>query len=880
MTPFLKYVAADLKQKYGNDLSHVCIVFPNKRAALFFNDYLADDTSRPIWAPQYLSISELLRSFSGYEQADPIETICRLYNIFVETTGNHASLDFFWGWGERLLADFEDIDKNNVDAKRLFRHLRDIKELENNDWADERQEEILKEFFNDFSLKKNSEIKERFLLLWNNLYAIYEQLNNGLKAEGLAYEGAIYKDAVERLRFGLTPTDAKQKYAFVGFNVLTQTETDFFTLLKDAGKALFYWDYDKLYIDEGTTFEAGTFLKQNLKKFPNELKEESIFNNFTQEKEIDFVAAPTENTQAKSVYPWLKKHLSKEEKKTAIVLCNEVLLQSVLHAIPDSVQNINITKGFPLAQTQAFSFIEELAQKSEGLSPLHFIETLLEKVQHTAKNYKNEKKDGDGNGKFEQELYAESYFQVYTILNRFHQLISAGRLPIETLTLHKLIRQVVRQASIPFHGEPAIGIQIMGVLETRCLDFENILMLSVNEGNLPQKNHDNSFIPYCIKKEFSLTTAEHKTAVYAYYFYRLIQRAQHIRLVYNSSTEGMVKGEMSRFMTQLLVETELPIKHYTLYEKVGKEIKQLETIKKSQNLPEILQEISPSAINSYLRCQLQFYFQRIARLKDVPSPSDVIEYNTFGTIFHRVAEKIYDKRITQHKGLVSEDFLKGLLDKNGEITITKYIRETFQENELAPNVVIEQVVKNYIKLLIQYDLKLAPFKIEGTEKNTELSLEVPYKEGVTTIKLKGNIDRLDLIEIDGVTTLRVVDYKTGGKSVSPTFEQLFIPGKNHPHYVLQTFLYALTLLESSPYPIAPALFFVHQAANEEYSPYIKIGPERKKQYLYDFREIAKEFQEGITHILEEILCPDTEFKATDEPRICETCPYTKLCNRN
>ena len=405
-------------------------------------------------------------------------------------------------------------------------------------------------------------------------------------------------------------------------------------------------------------------------------------------------------------------------------------------------------------------------------------------------------------------------------------------------------------------------------------------MLSVNEGNLPQKNHDNSFIPYCIKKEFGLTTAEHKTAVYAYYFYRLIQRAKHIRLVYNSSTEGMVKGEMSRFMTQLLVETELPIKHYILYEKIDKEIKQLETIKKPQNLPEILQEISPSAINAYMRCQLQFYFQRIARLKEVPSPSDVIEYNTFGTIFHRVAEKIYNVRLTQHKGLVSEEFLKSLLDKDGEITITKYIRETFQENELTPNVVIEQVVKNYIKLLIQHDLKLVPFKIEGTEKNTEVSLEVPYKDGFKTIKLKGNIDRLDLIEIDGLTTLRVVDYKTGGKSVSPTFEQLFISGNNHPHYVLQTFLYALTLVDSSHYPIAPALFFVHQAANDEYSPYIKIGPERKKKYVYDFREIAKDFKESITHLLEEILCPDTEFKATDDSHTCATCPYAKLCNRN
>ena len=878
MTPFLKYVAADLRQKFGNDLSHVCVVFPNKRAALFFNDYLAEETSQPIWAPQYLSISELLRSFSAYNQADSIDTICRLYNIFVETTGNHASLDFFWGWGERLLADFEDIDKNNVDARRLFRHLRDIKELENNDWADEKQEEILKEFFNDFSLKKNSEIKERFLLLWNNLYAIYEQLNNDLKAEGLAYEGAIHRDAVERLRLGLIPIKAEQKYAFVGFNVLTQTEKDFFALLRDKGNALFYWDYDKLYVDEGTTFEAGTFLKQNLINFPNELKDDGIFNNFTKDKKIDFVAAPTENTQAKSTYTWLNEHLSKEEKKTAIVLCNEVLLQSVLHAIPDSVQNINITKGFPLAQTQAFSFVEELAQKSECLSPLDFIETLLEKVQCTAKNEKNKKRDNVND--FEQELYAESYFQVYTILNRFHLLISSGKLPIETVTLHKLIRQVVRQTSIPFHGEPAIGLQIMGVLETRCLDFENILMLSVNEGNLPQKNHDNSFIPYCIKKEFGLTTAEHKTAVYAYYFYRLIQRAKHIRLVYNSSTEGMVKGEMSRFMTQLLVETELPIKHYILYEKIDKEIKQLETIKKPQNLPEILQEISPSAINAYMRCQLQFYFQRIARLKEVPSPGDVIEYNTFGTIFHRVAEKIYNVRLTQHKGLVSEEFLKSLLDKDGEITITKYIRETFQENELTPNVVIEQVVKNYIKLLIQHDLKLVPFKIEGTEKNTEVSLDVPYKDGFKTIKLKGNIDRLDLIEIDGLTTLRVVDYKTGGKSVSPTFEQLFISGKNHPHYVLQTFLYALTLVDSSHYPIAPALFFVHQAANDEYSPYIKIGPERKKKYVYDFREIAKDFKESITHLLEEILCPDTEFKATDDSHTCATCPYSKLCNRN
>ena len=278
-TFFLKLVADDLRQKFGNDLSRTVVVFPNKRASLFFNEHLVplenNENDTPIWSPRYQTISELFRSLSTLAVADPIETVCRIYEVYIELTHSKETLDFFYGWGERLLADFDDVDKNMADAPRLFRNLREIKELENSEFVSNEQENVLRDFFRDFSLDNNSYIREKFLELWNQMLPIYQRVNADLAKEGLAYEGALYRQVLENLEAGKIAIDEEvDRYVFVGFNVLAQVEERLFALLRKKGKAVFYWDYDNSYAGEDTNFEAGVFLRNNLEKFPNELPSE------------------------------------------------------------------------------------------------------------------------------------------------------------------------------------------------------------------------------------------------------------------------------------------------------------------------------------------------------------------------------------------------------------------------------------------------------------------------------------------------------------------------------------------------------------------------------------------------------------------------------
>lgn len=880
---FLQLVAEDLLHKFGNDLSRTVVVFPNKRANLFFNDYLIPSNQKggqPVWAPRYQTISELFRTLSPLSVADPIETICHIYNAYVALTHSQETLDFFYGWGERLLADFDDVDKNRADVSRLFRNLKEIKQLESNELFNEQQEITMQHFFQGFSLENNSRIRTKFLELWDQLLPIYQRVNAELAKEGLAYEGALYRKVLEQLENGsLKLPQEVDRYVFVGFNVLDKVEEGFFLLLQKQGKALFYWDYDLSYVEDDQHCEAGVFLRNNLKKFGNELPE-SYFNNMQHPKYIEFVSAPTENAQARAVGPWLEQFLTKEEKRTAVVLCNEELLQPVLYSLPCNLKQVNITKGFPLTHTPAYALfeknMEDLQDKDYPKAELQL--ELLTAIQNRIKEAAEQQPQIDANWEKKPEaiLYSEAYFQCYTLLNRFNRLIASGMLKVSLTTLHRLIRQAMKQVSIPFHGEPAVGLQVMGVLETRNLDFDNLLMLSVNEGTLPQKATDNSFIPYDLRTEFGLTTSRHKIAVYAYYFYRLIQRAKNLRLIYNCSSEGMVKGEMSRFMTQLLIKYPEKIHHIALTSKQEVTHSVMGNINKPQNLHKQIKRLSPSAINTYLRCQKQFFFRYVAQLKEPEPPRNVIEPNTFGSIFHKAAELIYKVKApnsTQGR-VITQDYLQQFLEKSSSEKLMDYIRQAFKEEEKDFNTIVAEVVKTYLQQLIRKDIQITPFEVVGTEIDKKIKVAIPYQGANVEIDIHGQIDRLDKVNIDGLTTLRVVDYKTGGKpEKAKELNELFTPGEKQQHYMLQTFIYAMTLGEQK-FPIAPALFFVHQAAGDDYNPYLELNGEK----VYDFyHTVEKDFKEKIIQLIAEIFDPEEPFKPTTVARFCDSCPFRLLC---
>lgn len=959
MESFLKLVAADLYKHTEGNLAHTAVVFPNKRAGLFFNEYLAQESDSPIWSPAYVSISELFRSLSPWEVGDPVKLVCELYKIFRRETQSTETLDDFYFWGEMLISDFDDADKNRVDTDKLFSNLQDLRNImDDYTFIDDEQEEAIRQFFQNFSIERRTALKERFISLWNVLGNIYKGFRESLASQNIAYEGMMYRHVIEHLDVDKLPYE---KYIFVGFNVLNKVEHTLFTQLKDAGKAVFYWDYDEFYMKENrqaVTHEAGEFIRRNLRDFPSPLSGE-LFKNLSKPKEVHYIASSTENAQARYLPQWIRNNLTTPEKETAVVLCNEALLQPVLHSLPAEVKHVNITMGFPLSQTPVYSFLIALLElhthgfnfksgrytfqsvvtllkhpytrqltgqaellekeltrnnrfyplpgelgKDEFLTRLftplsgnlNLCIRLSETLQQVASIYQANTSGTEDTDAFNQ-LYRESLFKAYTTINRFRTLIEEDELTVQSETFRRLLVKVLSATNIPFHGEPAIGMQVMGVLETRNLDFRHLVLLSVNEGQLPKSGGDSSFIPYNLRKAFGMTTIEHKIAVYAYYFYRLLQRAERITLMYNTSSDGLNRGEWSRFMLQFLIEWPHPITRQFLEAGQSPQGTSPITVEKTPDVMRQMQSLfdvranpkakfSPSALNYYLDCPLKFYYRYVAGLSAPDEVSAEIDSATFGSIFHYAAEHIY-KDLTTHGKVINKEALETLL--RNEVKLQDYVDTAFKklffnvpQNEKPEyngvQLINSAVIARYLKQLLQNDLRYAPFTFIASEMEVDEPIDIQTPKGVIKSRIGGIIDRMD--SKDG--TLRIVDYKTGGDADTPPHvESLFIPDKKRSNYVFQTFLYAAIMCRKQPtMKIAPALLYIHRAATETYSPVIQMGEPRKpKEAVEDFSKYEKEYRERLQGLLEEIFNPEKSFTQTEIIEKCTYCDFKALCKR-
>ena len=909
MKRFLEHVAEDLLSKYGTDLSRVAIVFPNKRASLFLNDYLARLAGRPLWSPAYITISDLFRSHSQLKVADPILLVCKLHQCFTQCTGIDETLDHFYGWGQLLLSDFDDLDKNMGPADRVFANLRDIHELDDVSYLTAEQRQLIKRFFSNFSDEHNSELKQRFLRLWSRIGDIYHTFNSQLAAEGLAYEGALYRQVAE----DETIAFEYDTYVFVGFNLLQQVEQTLFRRLEHEGKALFYQDTDE-----------------------------------QPPRQLTYISAPTENIQARYVSQWLTSELIADGGRTAVVLCNEGLLLPVIHCLPDAVDKVNVTTGYPLQQTPVASLVAQLlnlqvngfsnrtqsfrrhwldivarhpyaALLPEGFADTHHVDGssllhwLLDIVRHIAtSNYQLPL--------INDQLHTESVFRMYTLLNRMSDLTDSGILAVDVPTLQRLVSQVVQTTSIPFHGEPAEGIQIMGVLETRNLDFDHVLLLSCNEGYMPRGVNDTSFIPYAIRKAYSLTTVDYKVAIYQHYFHRLLQRAHDVTIVYNNATTDGQRGEMSRFMLQLMADSPVPISNRTLTSPHSEESSivnyPLSIINKTPAVLDILRRrlskdhggISPTAVSNYLRCQLRFFYRYISNLQEPDdTDDDVIDNRLFGNIFHKAAQTLYEQFAD---GRVTVDLLDALLRDGSAISraVDAAIRSEFLKSHGKADsslftlhsslnldglqLINREVIIRYVRLLVETDRRLAPFTILGLEKRVEM----PWGDTV----VGGYIDRLDCV-VDpetGLDRIRIIDYKTGARHLRPMpdVDAIFDPAQipNHSDYYLQAFLYSYIVkanpteyislpssLATDPSPltpqplVSPALLFIQHAGAEGYDPTLVIG----REPVRDIAPHSEHFIERFRETVNDIYNPDLPFTPTDDRNRCRSCPYAALCGR-
>ena len=971
MKAFLEYVAEDIIRKYGTNLSKIVVVFPNKRASLFMNEYLVRMVEKPIWAPTYITISELFRQYSKFVEGDQIKLICDLYKTFVACTKIDETLDHFYGWGQLLLADFDDLDKNMADAHQVFANLKNIHEFDGVSYLTDNQRKALAKFFGNFNEDHNSELKQRFLSLWSNFETIYHDYNFCLECQGLAYEGALYRQVAldESLVFEY------DMYIFVGFNMMQKVELAICDRLLKEGKAKFYWDFDRYYMPKSpmlNTHEAGYFISQYLSHYPNELDmtDGAVYDNLNRKQEITYLSTMTEDAQARYVSRWLQdKKRVQAGRKTAIVLADESLLQTVIHCLPNSIKNVNITTGYPLTLSPVSSFINTLIQlqtvghvSNTDKFRLHNVSVVLrhpyavfvsENSVGLLKNLQENRRyfpsiqelamdenlaflfkdiscfDGDRNLQLanwmigllrrigirakedNDPLFKESLFRMYTLLNRLAGLIESGDLTVDGVTFQRLILQLIQSTNIPFHGEPAIGLQIMGVLETRNLDFDHILVLSCNERNLPKGINDASFIPYSIRKAFGLKTIDNKVAIYAYYFYSLLQRSSDITLAYNTAVEDGKTGEMSRFMLQLMIESKFNIKHVML--RTGQKVVMPYRIpiKKTDEIITILNsftKISPTAINKYLRCQLQFYYNMVLGIKEPDEDEgSEIDNRIFGNIFHRSAELAYlhfaskeeieeaDGKLKLIRPLqIHKEDLDTLLNDKAmipEIVDRAFTEELFKLKEKhAPieynglQIINREVIIGYLRQLLEIDKQLAPFTIKALEQDVYANIEFLVSGGNRVLKIGGYVDRLDEVDRDETgRCVRVIDYKTGNtpSKVTNTIEDVFSTDDislKHTDYFLQTILYSIIVRHSEQWndrklPVSPALLFIQHSMGENYDPVLKLG----KEEINDVEVYYEEFKERLKNVLTEIFDPKTAFMPTHDTQRCNTCPYNRLC---
>ena len=927
---FLEFVSEDIIHKWGTDLSRVAVVFPNKRAALFMNEHLARYARKPMWSPAYITISDLFRRHSDMQVGDSIKLICDLHKSFVKCTGLNESLDHFYGWGQLLLTDFDDIDKNMADADRIFCNLKDIHELDDISYLDDEQRKMLKRFFANFSDDHESELKRRFLSLWSHFSDIYHDYNKRLQEQGLGYEGAVYREVAtkDNIEFKY------DRYIFVGFNLLQQVEQKLFARLKKMGKANFYWDFDEYYMPHHKTTsatDAGHYISMYLEHFPNELdtRSKEIYANMRQPKHISYISAATENIQARYVSQWLRNdNRYKDGRHTAVVMCDENILLPVMHSLPNEADKVNITSGFPLGMTPVASLISLLfdlyttgaMQHSRRyrtqyvdkvldhpyaqyiadcipLSPMGKIDniTLLQQIGTLIKHVGVKAKDES------DALFQESIFRMYTIINRLEQLAASGDMDVDVTTLRRLTKQLITTTTIPFHGEPVVGIQIIGVLETRNLDFNHVLLLSCNEGNMPKSVNDSSFIPYSIRKAHGLTTIDNKVAIYSYYFHRLLQRAQDVTIVYNNTTDNGHTGEMSRFMLQLMVDGTHNIKHLNLLAQNVPTTMCSKAIVKDEKIQQELDQmknISPSAINVYIRCPLAFFYQYVARIKEPDCEDDTVDNRMFGNIFHKAAQFIYEDVTSRHatvektqlqKYLKDEKMLETVVDRAFNEELFKLSASEAANKKRATEynglqIINRKVIIEYLQQLLKTDQRLAPFTVLGLEKQVYNDIVFNTEDGAQRkVKIGGIIDRLDMVTdpTTGKPTIRVVDYKTGSpiKSVIKSIDEVF-EGNSYKHsdYYLQTFLYSLIInnsskLNPSKYNVSPALLFIKQASADNYDPVLCIDEHK----VTDIGIYKTEYLKLLKEKLGEIFSKQKPFVPTNDKRTCKMCAFRMIC---
>ncbi|MBR5324035.1 MAG: PD-(D/E)XK nuclease family protein [Muribaculaceae bacterium] len=976
MNPFLYSVAQEFYNREGDGVKDNTFIFPSRRAELFFIKYLSQISKKPIFSPNTITVDDFISQISGYAPADRVEMLFVLYDNYIKLSKSEETFDDFYYWADILLTDFDDVDKYLVDASKIFSNLYQLKEIDAQfkDMLTDEQKVFLKRFIANFNYDENIDgSKKEFVSLWKTMYELYQGLKDDLEKKGCAYNGMMLRSIIESISAGkITKEDIKLRYkkvVFVGFNLLSTAEEKLMTQLKDMGVADFYWDYN-LPMQNDIYSISAVSMAQNKERYPskyqlNEQKADKL-------PDIELVAIPSNIGQTKYAGEIInniqKQNGALDIVNTVVVLPDEKLLMPMLHSIPTSVESVNVTMGYPLSETPLFSLFRAIfdmlnrTKQDDDGNVKYYHQNVLSLLSQpyiraihkdAVEKFTNEIKSNnlvyivDANIPEELKyLFAslsdkgevfgyiktiigniirkidksdaitrEFLYYYQTIINRLQNITK--EFPIKTKTLFKLIEKMSAGVKVPFNGEPLSGLQIMGVLETRALDFDNVIILSMNEGVFPADSRGDTFIPYNVRKGFGMSSYEQRDGIAEYYFYRLISRAKKVYLTYDTRTEGVKIGDVSRFVYQLKYQYGGNISSFN-ERNINYSIKlPEETVVKVEKKGEVLnllkeydkggcKKLSASSINVYLDCPLKFYFSSVENIEEPDKVLEDVDASVFGLIFHEIMQKIY----TPYEGkIITPEIIDDIVanEKNIEDVMLKAFAKNYYNvktpKPLTGRLYLRgEVIKKMVNKTLELDKQRAPFKMIKTEFKVETTTVLSNGREV---QLKGSIDRVDFSD----NNINIIDYKSGKVYLEfDTVENVFYAQKDRKKQVFQLLFYVLlmkniivdnatgknkdekvtTVLKnagvngsSNNQNYLPGLYaFDNYFSNEfEWQIRTKINDAIDLVTITPDSEIYKKYELVLEECISSIFNTDIPFTQTENRDVCKYCSFTNICRR-
>ncbi len=943
MKSFLDTVTDEIIQKYP-DFNDLEIIVPNNRLALYINEYLKNKVSAVTIAPNIRTISSLFEDFSGLYIPDDLFLLIKLYQVYKEIKVTSETFEEFQSWGQTILNDFDDIEKYLVDAEKLFSNISDISEIDEKfNFISPEEKEVLQRFWKHIVESEDSELKQKFLDLWSILYNLYVKFNEELLSERIAYQGLAYKIAINKLSEEHFP---KSKYLAIGFNALNKCEIELFKFI--GSKLVFYWDADKYYLSRVQNHEAGMFLKKYIYNFSQQSSNIGITDTISDpEFDVEVIGMPSSvslvNQAGLILNEWRKREDFVPE-KTAIILADESLLIPLMSAIPTDVDSYNISMGYPLRTTSAFTFLSYLldlrltaknrqnrnyfyAAKVINILNHQYIKKLCVSQTDTIKQniISNNQIYVECDALFLDELTSlifkdlpdevseinnwllevvnfifdkffeipdsdielQFIFKIQSTLNLiFSSLKEFKDIFTDKREYFKLLLSYLRNQTLAFEGKPIEGVQVMGFIETRCIDFDRIIMLSINEGVFPKSGTAQSIIPYSLRKAYDMPVIEFQDSIYAYYFYRLLQRAKEVKVLY-SSFAGDNATEPSRFISQLKYEVfatkESKIKFTNLGFRININSSGRVVVKKDEIIIEkyrskLSSGISPSEINTYLDCRLKHYFRYILEIKEPKTTIESIEANDFGSIFHEVMKTLYQP--FQGK-LVNKNDLEKLIKSTEHIksTIKNQIIEYYKLQEIDfvesfKNMLLVEVVARYVKNLLEFDSKHIPFVLLSQEEVLSGKFKLTNN---FELNIKGKIDRIDSYN----NAVRIIDYKTGDadKKFSSILSLFEINRSYKAGIATQLMIYSMIYKNNNlDKTVTPCIYELKQINNVEKVEELLFV--KGNITVNDFTmDMQNELLECLENVVGEMLDVNLEIIQTENENNCKFCIFKNICNK-